>query len=394
MSYGKLAKGISEEQARKRLQQVMPVGKRMDSFKGSSPPAVFVGSSGYPKLNTGILSPQSPGNSTMLDSPQDWYENDMSVEKVASLRTSLVNSRKTVDAKESTGFVKNAQEVAMARKPVDMEIDLEKSPGSSITGGRAKPVSASGELSSLKFTENPSVDRKVEDMFYDRDARAETAVHELFDSGVEVYRIQQSLTAGMLGEEDNREIVPTRWSITATDDMTSKRLRDDVRTNQELGEVRYFTNSYVGNNFHTFLIPGRWEFELIELKRSGSVWNSMKSAYIASNHEPFTGRTSYAEQTAGAYYASRLAALEYLYGINRQAKVLTVREVTTEYWAPLGVWVVRETARGAFDSYSELESMKDVHSRLSRSFTLQYPRIKSSSKILEGRQAALSDFAR
>jgi len=36
--------------------------------------------------------------------------------------------------------------------------------------------------------------------------------------------------------------------------------------------------------------------------------------------------------------------------VGRQAAVLAVREISETYWAPLGVWVVREVARKAMSS--------------------------------------------
>lgn len=394
MSYGKLAKGISEEQARRKLEKVMPSSNRSKDFSGASPPSVFVGSHGYPKVSAGILTPQHPGDSQLFDSPGDWKKENYNIERIASLRTSLVNSKKQFKVKEADSFLDDTKEVAMAKKPVNLDVKLQKKPGRAVTGGRAKPVSASGDVDQLTLGENPSVERKLEDMFYDRDAKSETAVKELYSSGVSNYDIQQTFSVGMLGEEQNRKLVPTRWRITATDDMISKQLRNSVRTNQELGEIRYFTSSYVGNKFHVFLIPGNWEFELIELKKSGSVWNSMENTYIAQNYEPANGRTSYAEETAGAYYASRLASLEYLNRINRRAKVLIVRDVTPEYWAPLGVWVIREAMRDAFNGYSELESMRDVKQKISDNFRFLYNRIENESRLMGSRQQSLKFYSR
>ncbi|MCL4406837.1 hypothetical protein M1139_01955 [Candidatus Parvarchaeota archaeon] len=51
------------------------------------------------------------------------------------------------------------------------------------------------------------------------------------------------------------------------------------------------------------------------------------------------------KNTAGAYYAIRLAVLEKLREMKSQFSVLCIREITPEYFAPLGVWVVREGAR-------------------------------------------------
>lgn len=392
MGYGKLAKGISEEEARRKLERVMPSQERKKSFQGTSP-SIFIGSHSYPKVNTGVLSPQQHlGSSELMDSPKDWYGENYSIEKVASLRTSLVNSKERQQVKKPGDFAQNTREIAMARKPVDIEVELEKRPGQSISGGRAKPVSASGNVEAFNLGENPTVERKIEDMFYDKDAKAETAVDELHQKGVDNYQIQQSFTAGMLGEEENRELVPTRWSITATDDMISKRLRNEVKNYQELGQIEYYNNEYVGNDFHIFLIPGRWEYELIEMKRPGSVWNAAENTYIAQNYEPYSGRTSYAEQTAGAFYAARLGTLEHLRDRKRQAKALILRDVSPEYWAPLGVWVIRETVRNAFDEKREVDTFSDVKQMIGSEFKFLYHRLKQESKMIGSRQASITDF--
>jgi hypothetical protein len=393
MGYGKLAKGVSEEEAKRRLQRVMPSSNRKKRFQGRTP-SVFIGSHNYPKVNTGVLSPQHLGSPELMDSPKAWYENEFSIEKIASLRTSLVNSKKRFNVDESDNFLSHTQEVAMARKPVDVEVELEKKPGASISGGRIKPVSASGNVEEFLLTENPSVERKVEKAFYDNDLKAENAVSELYSKGVDNYKILQSFSTGMLGEQDGRELVPTRWSITATDDIISKNIRDEsIKDYQELGQIEYYNNEYVGNEFHIFLIPGRWEYELIEMKRPGSVWNAMKNTYIGQNHEPYSGRTEYADETSGAFYAARLGALEHLRDRKRQAKVLILREVNPEYWAPLGVWVIRETVRNAFgDRHEVLDSFRDVKFRISGEFKFLYNRLKEKSKMIGSRQSSIQDF--
>ncbi|MFB6209552.1 MAG: hypothetical protein ABEJ56_05460 [Candidatus Nanohaloarchaea archaeon] len=391
MAYGKLAKGMSSEQARKKLEEVMPSMDRARDFKGSAP-SVFIGSHNYPKVNTGVLSPQHPGNSKMLDSPRDWYNNGYSVEKVASLRTSLVNSRKQFRVENSDSFLMNTREIAMSKSPVDVEVSLEKKPGSAISAGRVKPVSASSDVENFLLTENPSVDKKVEKMFYDTDVKAENAIEELYSKGIDNYRIQKSLSTGILGKEENRKLVPTRWSITASDDMISKRLREKIKDYQEIGQVEYYTNSYVGNDFHIFLIPGRYEYELLELKRPGSVWNAASNTYIAQNHESYSGRNEYADETSGAFYAARLGVGEYLNDRNRQAKALILREVKPEYWAPLGVWIIRETVRNAFEDGRELEDFEQVKWKISSEFKFLYDRIKKESQMLESRQFSLRDF--
>jgi len=43
-----------------------------DSLNGSSPPSVFVGSYGYPKVGIGPMVPPVHGDTTLLDSPELW----------------------------------------------------------------------------------------------------------------------------------------------------------------------------------------------------------------------------------------------------------------------------------------------------------------------------------
>ena len=382
MGYGKLAKGMNEEEARKRIQQVMPSQIKKKEFQAYSS-SVFIGSHNYPEISSGVLSPSHTGNPKMMDNPKAWYEKELNIDKIASLRTSLINSR-------SQGESMEQKEIEMARKPVNIEIELDKEPSNNGIAGRVKPVSNSADVKNLVLGENPSVNRKIEKAYYDTDLKAEKAVTNL-SKDLDVYKLQNAFSAGLLGEKDNRKIVPTRWSITAVDDQASKDVRERVKMYQELDETRYFKNSYLGNDFHIFLIPGRWEYELMEIKRPNSTWNASKRTFIAQNYEPFNGRKSYADECAGAYYAARLGALEYLNRINRQAKVLILRDVRPEYWAPLGVWIIRETVRNGFNNYEVVED-KTVKDLVGEKFRFQYLNILDKSKILGGKQSSLLNY--
>jgi len=81
MGYEKLARGMSSQEAARKLQEVMPSMERSKDFHGASPPSVFIGSHSYPKVNTGVLSPQHPGSSDLMDSPDKWYSQNYSIEK-------------------------------------------------------------------------------------------------------------------------------------------------------------------------------------------------------------------------------------------------------------------------------------------------------------------------
>lgn len=396
MGYNKLAKGVSEKDIKKKIEQVMPSKlENRKEFQAKSQ-RIFIGSHQHPKVNVGTLSPTQPVNPQLMDNPEKWYKENFSIERIASLRTSLINSKKKQDVKNPEKMVEKKKEIAITKKPADIEIKLDKKPFKQVNSGRVKPTSTSADLKQLKLGENPSVNKKIEKIWYDTDVKTNIAMTELQQKGVDNYKMQQAFTAGILGRKEDRKLVPTRWSITATDDILSKNLRKNVKQNQELGETHYFKNSYLGNNFHIFLIPGKFEYELIELKRPKSTWNKRRQTYIAQNYENYNGRTSYADETAGAYYASRLGALETLNKINRQGKILIVRDVTPDYWAPLGVWIIRETVRNSFEDKKkpdkQPENIKQIKEVLSKEFTILYPRILKNSKLLESTQESLTNY--
>jgi hypothetical protein len=49
----------------------------------------------------------------------------------------------------------------------------------------------------------------------------------------------------------------------------------------------------------------------------------------------------------GCYYSGKLAVLEHLEKVQRQAKVFIFREAYPDYILPMGVWQVRENVRNA-----------------------------------------------
>jgi hypothetical protein len=58
------------------------------NLSGASPPSVFVGQYGYPKVKVGPMIPPLHGDTTMLDSPEKWI--GKSIEEIANYRLSLV----------------------------------------------------------------------------------------------------------------------------------------------------------------------------------------------------------------------------------------------------------------------------------------------------------------
>lgn len=320
----------------------------LDLF-GASPPAVFVGRHGYPRVNLGPLVPPGASVDARLDDPAALA--DLDIATILGMRAGLVRSKSPVDVRmgaDPTHALEVSQALAIATRPVDTELRLSKplpldrvAPRLDATNA---PMGPSVDVVRARLTENAPVARKVDALVSDVHADAATALWEMYEGGVGLGQMQRVLSVGLLGEAKRRRLVPTRWSITATDDQIGLRLLDEIRSYPEIDTITLHEATLFGNRFLVAFLPRPWCFEMVEAWREDGAWG------FGSDREGFHGRTAYAENVAGGYYAARLPTIEHLHARRRQAAVFLHREITEDYWAPLGVWVVREGARRAVES--------------------------------------------
>jgi hypothetical protein len=331
----------------KSFQSIAPVISG-DSVFGASPPAVFVGSFGYPRVSAGPLIPPLANESeaSVFEDTSAWA--NMQIQDIISMRSRMVRANtnfhvKDARRKENPLLVK-AQELALSRKPVDTEAWFFKAPKQELKFDAVlTPMGPSGLVKNFELAENPNVPKKVDYLVYDTDALAKDAVLELYKGDIPAEHITRLFSIGLLGKE--RKIVPTRWSITAVDDMAGKELADRIKDFPWISEIQLFSGTHFGNHFEVLILPRAYAFELIEIWLPKAVWSG-ESSWIGEDSEGYDGKKGYSP-LAGGYYASRLPVLEYLTEIKRQASVFVLREITPDYWAPLGVWVVREGMRKA-----------------------------------------------
>ncbi len=321
-----------------------------EELRGSSPPSFFVGRKGYPNVLTGpLLPPSSFGEETrILDEPELWYGKTLS--EIVRYRSILVRSSKRTNVRDlDYPMIQRCHELTMASRPVGLEVKFQKAPKATIQfDASSQPWGPIGRIRSIRIAENPSVTRSIEKAYYDDDLKANDALGELYSSGVTVNQLQRVLSAGMLGVKHDRRLVPTRWAITATDDILGKRLRSRVKGYPEIGDHQVFQSHYLDNHFYILLVPSSWMFEQNEAWYPGSAFVPGTRRVVVSDYEFGKGKKGYANKTAGAYYAARLASLEYLTRARRQAAVVVFREVRSGYTVPLGVWQIRENVRHAF----------------------------------------------
>lgn len=329
---------------------------------GSSPPSLFVGRYGYPNVSVGPMLPPEHRESEaarLLDAPRQWM--GMTIPDVVGLRSSLVRTThkvKVAGAAHAPGDVfsgdrilRLSQELAIAARPIDTEVRLTRVPKFDVptVGEFTAPHGPTVGVERAQLTENAKVERPVERIVSDTDLRASEGLVSLYRGGTDVYQLERILSAGMLGLDRTRRLVPTRWSITATDDQVGKALIDHVRQLPTIDKPTLHFGERFGNRFFVLLLPRVWGFDSIEAWLKGNFWSRDADSIVEADWEDHDGRTTYAS-TAGGYYATRLSVLEHLLSLGRQATAIVLREITDAYTTPLGVWVVREACRLAVES--------------------------------------------
>jgi hypothetical protein len=372
---------------------------------GPTPPNVFVGHNFYPNVYWGPLVSAEQ----VEDEPSKMY--GMGMEEIIRSRSSLVRGMNQGNVKLPQRMLAEAQEAVMSIKPVDVEARFKHEPKFNLElDDVTHPVGASAPIEKFKIAENPSIPKRVDQLAGENVLAAE-ALAELLAHGFDVHYLTKLLSAGILGKEQSRKMVPTKWAITATDDMAAKRLLETVRYFHEVSEPTVYTNTYLDNHFEVLLLPGNFEYEQFEtaltpelerrkaaipgnLRYESAAWADWKfdgRVNISEEHEPFEGRTAYAERQGGGYYAARFAVVEALYAQRRQARVVVFREIGTNYTVPVGVWEVRENVRHALMSPGKkFNTREEALAHLSNELLVPIKEYVRRSKVLTQRK--LTEF--
>ncbi len=337
----------------KDIEQVPQIRIRQDfkqDFFGSAP-APFIGRFGYPNVNIGLLSPQEITDTLPYDSPRLWSRQNFPLSRIASLRYDLVNSRSKSNVKDvlkEDKFLSLCQEAGMARQGVEVEISLKRLPQLSWAPEKEIiPFGPGSEIRKARLTANPQIDSRVEKVVSDTDLKSLPALLSLYRQGFEENFLSKLVSVGNLGLKRNRKLVPTRWSITAVDDAIGRQLIKEIK-DFPAGDFQCHFGGGWGNYYLVFFFPPAWSYELFEtyLGHQVNPW-SQQGNFYSTDYESYEGRKSYAEETAGGYYAARSSILEKMKENQRQQSALVLRFITSEYALPLGVWVCREAARKA-----------------------------------------------
>jgi hypothetical protein len=249
------------------------------------------------------------------------------------------------------------------------------------------PRGAGGLAEEIKIVDNPKLPSKLDKLIFD-DIKASNAILELYKYDIDYYKIINALSFGLLGRKRNRRFVPTRWAITAVDSTVSKYLHDRIIHYNEINKIEVYYASYLGNYFYLILYPSKYKSLWIEIWHPLSLWS--KELTISELTENYWGDYEYID---GGYMAARLAVLEYLDRIKRQAGIIIVREITEEYFAPVGNWHIRETVRKATENkIGEYESLSEALSVINNRLKAKINLFELNSIKALFRQKLITDF--
>lgn len=312
-----------------------------EKLNGPTPPSVFIGRSGYPKVHIGPMITPDSANAALMDAPETWIPQNQQTKDIVQFRLQLVRGRQPVGIHDlDHRLVRQVQEISMADRPIETEAEFRSVPRGFSFNEEHQPFGPSAVLKRFDVG-NMRWEPHLEKSYYDTDWKARDAMIGLYRQGVPFSSIQKALSTGTMGLGRNRKLVPTRWSITALDDALGKHLLEEVRYNEIQDGYEVYEFDALHNHFAILLTPTPWQYEWME----AFIHVMENEEAVFSDHERFHGKKEYSS-VGGCFYSVRFAVAEKLQEQKKQAGAIVFREAYPGY-VPLGVWLCREEARQA-----------------------------------------------
>ena len=362
---------------------------------GASPPSIFVGEHNYPNVRIAPLVPPIDGDTSFIDSPLKWE--NKSIKAIIKYRSMLVmGETKNININiyknnnKNSKILESIQELAMSLKPVDSEITLRRKPSLDIVpSGFAPPISPKGDLLKFSIAENPKIPSKS-DYIVNDELKATDSIISLYNCGFDEYYIVKLLSAGLLGI--NKKLVPTRWSITGVQDTIGKYLTKKIIDYPLINDYEVYYNEFLGNRYAVLLIPDYYAYELMEVWEKGALFGCDNPPVLGDYEDLKT--KGYAKETTGAFYAARLSVLEYLNKRKRQSKIVIFREITPDYYAPVGVWQIRTGVKKSFDNYAyKFNTLQEALNKIDELMGAPIEAYRLKSRILsKSKQMRIDDY--
>ena len=240
-----------------------------------------------------MVPPDIHGNtSRILDSPERWV--GKTLHEILNYRLSLVRGLNSIKINDlENKFILSLQELTMSSKPAESEVIFHKIPTfhqfslisnqNNDLNQEFTPFGPQAEIKSFKLSSTTSTNKKIDNLYSDNTIKATDAVIDLYNNGIEISQINKVLSLGMLGRKNKRHLVPTRWSISATDDIISSYLVKKIDFYQSIDKFEVIKYNHFSNYYSIIFIPSDvWSFEMVE------AWydqNNVNKFFLESDYE-------------------------------------------------------------------------------------------------------------
>lgn len=319
---------------------------------GFTPPSIFVGSSNYPIVKMGPVITTTIKDIELKGNIEKWSK--INYNTLLHLRSSMIRCYGYNKIYETeTKFASDLQEILLyeSYSALNLNIDqyersilindnFNKNENPDMQFGYTLPIERLYKLSPVRNRTN----NRIEKVFYDTDLDSKSAIIDLYFNNVLIDKIQSIFSMGMTGKKNNRRIIPTKWSITATDKIISDHLINRIKVNRSVDKISMYKYEHYNNYYCIIITPSEtWSMEYFE------IWINGEKKYdkIISDFENEREKKTI-PNTAGAFFAVRLSVAEFLHKIKKIGSVVIFRLIYPLYNIPLGVWQVRQGVRYAF----------------------------------------------
>lgn len=363
----------------KQYQLSLKPTKEIEGY-GSAP---IVGEKNYPYLSTHNISNSNKDSSFFNTSKIVKKDYDEVISLKA--RNILGSTEKTYVKKVNERISDEIRNIYKSKKPIEFSSEFEKElKFDRILVNKVSGVMGSrNPLLTLKANENTSTSSQIEKYISD-DLKAKDAIIDLYEKGVNEHQIINLLALGSFGIDMNKKLVPTKWAITAYDQTIEKHLFTKLRNLSPIEKYEIYHHKDKENEFVILLIPDTFTGEVIEAFSTNIEKDYIDHQNRLDKKEP---------ETAGGFYATKIAIFESLLKRKRQAAFISVR-VIGDYDVPLGVVFVRESVREAMKKpIFESSDEKEIFDFLQEKY-LKHSILTKNSKVLKERrkQRKLNEF--
>ena len=168
-------------------------------LEGTTPPSIFIGSAGYPKVFAGPLITPEHGDTSLYDMPERWIPSSKSQEEIIRYRLNLIRGKRLVNTTDiKSRYINQLQEIALSGSSIEGEAAFNEVPSGFSFSEEHAPHGPSATLD--KFScDSVRWNKSLEYVYNDTDLKATDAITKLHGQEIPFSSIQKAFSVGTMG---------------------------------------------------------------------------------------------------------------------------------------------------------------------------------------------------